>query len=168
MTVETSPWTFKQRGCSCLSILPPDSSTLISKWNAKCYFHPKRGLGTLSDRPVCFLPSPGKMRLTWSLVQEWLETRNGTALAHVLDTSVHGCSWCTVWGLSMADSCITFRSAVFPMIVKPSEPDWETKCLDLISWLECDTLSLQYLHLSQYSNSSIWDTEFGVFMSWKP
>ncbi len=39
----------------CLSTLPPDSGTLISKLN-----------------PVIFLHSPGKMLLTLSLVQKWL------------------------------------------------------------------------------------------------
>ncbi len=48
----------------CLSTLPPDSGTLISKWNAKFTF--------IWSSPVLFLHSPGKMLLTLSLVQKWL------------------------------------------------------------------------------------------------
>ncbi len=55
-----------------LSTLPPDSGTLISKWNAKCTFIWKEDFGPLSNSPVIFLHSPGKMLLTLSLVQKWL------------------------------------------------------------------------------------------------
>ncbi len=50
----------------CLSTLPPDSGTLISKWNAKFTFIWKE------DSPVLFLLSPGKMLLTMFLFQKWL------------------------------------------------------------------------------------------------
>ncbi len=56
----------------CLSTLPPDSGTLISKLNAKCTFIWKEDFGPLSNSPVLFLHSPGKMLLTLSLVQKWL------------------------------------------------------------------------------------------------
>ncbi len=56
----------------CLSTLPPDSGTLISKWNAKFTFIWKEGFGPLSNSPVLFLHSPGKTLLTLSLVQKWL------------------------------------------------------------------------------------------------
>ncbi len=55
----------------CLSTLPPDSGTLISKWNAKFTFIWKEDFGPLSNSPVLFLHSPGKL-LTLSLVQKWL------------------------------------------------------------------------------------------------
>ncbi len=54
----------------CLSSLPPDSGTLISKWNAKFTLIWKEDFGPLS--PVIFLFSPGKMLLTMFLVQKWL------------------------------------------------------------------------------------------------
>ncbi len=38
----------------------------------KIYFHLKRGFGPLSNRPVLFLLSPGKMLLTMFLFQKWL------------------------------------------------------------------------------------------------
>jgi len=44
--------------------------------------------------------SPGKTLLTLSLVQEWLDTSNATVVAHVLDLSVRGGSWCTDSSLS--------------------------------------------------------------------
>ncbi len=56
----------------CLSTLPPDSGTLIFKLNAKFTFIWKVDFGPLSNSPVLFLHSPGKMLLTLSLVQKWL------------------------------------------------------------------------------------------------
>ncbi len=56
----------------CLSSLPPDSGTLISKWNAKCTFIWKEDFGPLSNSPVIFLLSPGWMLLTMFLFQKWL------------------------------------------------------------------------------------------------
>ncbi len=63
----------------CLSTLPPDSGTLIYKWNAKFTFIWKEDVGPLSNSPVLFLLSPvlfllspGKMLLTMFLFQKWL------------------------------------------------------------------------------------------------
>lgn len=44
---------------------------------------------------VLFLLSPGKMLLMLSLIQEWLDARNVTVVAHFLKTPVHSGSWCT-------------------------------------------------------------------------
>ncbi len=55
-----------------LSTLPPDSGTLIYKWNAKFTFIWKEDFGPLSDSQVIFLLSPGKMLLTMFLFQKWL------------------------------------------------------------------------------------------------
>ncbi len=70
----------------CLSSLPPDSGTLISKGNAKFTFIREHNFGPLSSSPVETL-------LTLSVVQEWLDTRNATAETHVLHTSVRSGSW---------------------------------------------------------------------------
>lgn len=51
--------------------------------------------GPLHSGPVLYLLSPGMMVLRLPLVQEWLEARDATLVAHFLDTSVHGGSWCT-------------------------------------------------------------------------
>ncbi len=56
----------------CLSALPPDSGTLISKRNAKFTFIWKEDFGPVSNSPVLFLLSPGKMLLTMFLFQKWL------------------------------------------------------------------------------------------------
>ncbi len=48
----------------CLSTLPPDSRTLISKLNAQLISLWKEDFGPLSNSPVHFLLSPGKMLLT--------------------------------------------------------------------------------------------------------
>ncbi len=58
----------------CLSTLPPDSGTFISKWNAKFTFIWKEDFGPLNNSPVIFLFRPGKMLLTLSLVQKWLDS----------------------------------------------------------------------------------------------
>ncbi len=63
----------------CLSSLPPDSGTLISKENAKFTFIREHNFGQLSSSPVLFVFSPGETLLTLSVVQEWLDTRNATA-----------------------------------------------------------------------------------------
>ncbi len=54
------------------STLLPDSGTLISKLNAKCSFTWKEDFGPLSNSPVIFHFSPGKMLLTMFLFQKWL------------------------------------------------------------------------------------------------
>ncbi len=56
----------------CLSTLPPDSGTLISKWNSKFTFIWKVDFGPLRSNPVFFLFSPGKMLLTLFLFQKRL------------------------------------------------------------------------------------------------
>ncbi len=60
----------------CLSTLPPDSGTLISKLNAKLTLIWKEDFGPLfssvQNSPVIFLFSPGKMRLMMFLFQKWL------------------------------------------------------------------------------------------------
>ncbi len=45
---------------------------LTSRWNAKFTLIWKEDFGPLSNSPVLFLHSPGKMLLTLSLVQKWL------------------------------------------------------------------------------------------------
>ncbi len=55
-----------------LSTLPPDSGTLISKLNTKFTSILKEDFGPLSNSPVLFLLSPGKMLLTMFRFQKWL------------------------------------------------------------------------------------------------
>ncbi len=55
----------------CLSTLPPKPGTFISKWNAKITFIWKEDFGRLSNNPVIFLLSLGKMLLTMFLFQKW-------------------------------------------------------------------------------------------------
>ncbi len=63
------------------STLPPDSRTLVSKWNTKLALIWKEDFGPLGNSPVLLLLSPGKMLLM-------------TTVAKFLDTSVCGASWC--------------------------------------------------------------------------
>ncbi len=71
LTSETSHWT-----SSSLDSVPLQCSsrlqTLISKWKAKFTFIWKEDFGPLSNSPVLFLLSPGKMLLTMFLFQKWL------------------------------------------------------------------------------------------------
>ncbi len=76
------------------STLPPDSRTLVSKWNTKLALIWKEDFGPLGNSPVLLLLSPGKTPLTLSVVQEWLNKRNTITVAKFLDTSVCGGSWC--------------------------------------------------------------------------
>ncbi len=62
------------------STLPPDSRTLVSKWNTKLALIWKEDFGQLGNSPVLLLLSPVKTPLT-------------TTVAKFLDTSVCG-SWC--------------------------------------------------------------------------
>ncbi len=70
LTEETSHWT-----SSSLDSVPLHTSsrlqTLISKLNAKLTFIWKEDFGPLSNSPVIFLLSPGKMLLTMFLFQKW-------------------------------------------------------------------------------------------------
>ncbi len=63
------------------STLPPDSRTLVSKWNTKLALIWKEDFGPLCNSPVLLLLSPGKTPLM-------------TTVAKFLDTSVCGGSWC--------------------------------------------------------------------------
>ncbi len=69
------------------STLPPDSRTLVSKWNTKLALIWKEDFGPLGNGPVLLLLSPGKTTLT-------------TTVAKFLDTSVCGDSWCLDHSLS--------------------------------------------------------------------
>ncbi len=71
LTSKTSHWT-----SSSLDSVPLQSfsrlHTLISKWKAKCTFIWKEDFEPLSNSPVLFHFSPGKMLLTMFLFQKWL------------------------------------------------------------------------------------------------
>ncbi len=69
------------------STLPPDSRTLVSKWNTKLALIWKEDFGPLGNSPVLLLLSPGKMPLA-------------ITVAKFLDTSVCGGSWCLEPSLS--------------------------------------------------------------------
>ncbi len=70
------------------STLPPDSRTLVSKWNTKLALIWKEDFGPLCNSPVLLLLSPGKTPLT-------------TTVAKFLDTSVCGDSWCLYTSFSL-------------------------------------------------------------------
>ncbi len=62
---------FKQLGF-CASPVFLQTPDLDFQMKSKIYFHLKEDFGPLSNSPVLFLLSPGKMLLTLSLVQKWL------------------------------------------------------------------------------------------------
>ncbi len=78
----------------CLSTLPPDSGTLISKWNAKFTFIWKEDFGPLSNSPVLF--STAQVRCFWrclwfrsGLVALFLKTSEVVTLDALTPASVH-------------------------------------------------------------------------------
>ncbi len=62
----------------CLSSLPPDSGTLISK-GMQNLLSSENITWTTQQQSSLFVFSPGETLLTLSVVQEWLDTRNATA-----------------------------------------------------------------------------------------
>ncbi len=100
----------------CLSTLPPDSGTLISKLNAKFTFFWKEDFGTLNSGPVHFLLSPGT-RYFWRCFC----FRSGL-VALFLKMSERGDSWCTDSSFSslLAKLSQVFESALIDSILKPA------------------------------------------------
>ncbi len=88
----------------CLSTLPPDSGTLISKWNAKFTFIWKEDFGPLSNSPVLF--STAQVRCFWRCL--WF--RSGLVALFLKRLSVVD-SWCT-------------DSSFSPLLVKLSQVLW--------------------------------------------
>ncbi len=122
LTVETSHWT-----SSNIDSVPLHSSSRL--WDLgfqmKCniYFHLKRGLWTMSNSPVLFLHSSGKMLLTLSLVQKWLgspfpeDVWAWWLLMHWLQLQSTPCEAIpSVW-ISFADSIL--KLAVIPVACVP-------------------------------------------------
>ncbi len=72
---------FQATWAMSFSTLPPDSRTLVSKWNTKLALIWKEDFVPLGNSPVLLLFSPGKTRLM-------------TTVAKFIDTSVCGGSWC--------------------------------------------------------------------------
>ncbi len=78
----------------CFSTLPPDSGTLISKWNAKFTFFWKEDFGPLSNSPVLF--STAQVRCFWrclwfrsGLVALFLKMSECVTLDALTPASVH-------------------------------------------------------------------------------
>ncbi len=97
----------------CHSTRPPDSGTLIYKLNATFSFIWKEDFGPLSNSPVLFLFSPGKMLLAMFLFQKCL-------VALFLKMSEHGDSWCTdsSFSLFLVKLSQVFKSALLDSILK--------------------------------------------------
>ncbi len=70
------------------STLPPDSRTLVSKWNTKLSLIWKEDFGPLGNSPVLLLLSPGKTPLT-TTVAKFLDTSVCGALDALTPASVH-------------------------------------------------------------------------------
>ncbi len=70
------------------STLPPDSRTLVSKWNTKLALIWKEDFGPLGNSPVLLLLSPGKTPLM-TTVAKFLDTSVCGALDALTPASVH-------------------------------------------------------------------------------
>ncbi len=118
LTSETSHWT-----SSSLDYVPLQSSsrpqTLISKLNAKLTLIWKEDCGPLSNSPVLFLLSPGKMLLTLFLVQRWLgspfpeDVWAWWVLMHRLQLQSTPCEALPVFESALLDSIL--KLAVIPV-----------------------------------------------------
>ncbi len=93
----------------CLSSLPPDSVTLIYKWNAKCTFIWKEDFGPLSISPVL------QVRCFW-----WCFWFRSGLVALFLKMSERGDSWCTDSSFSslLVKLSQVFESALLDCILK--------------------------------------------------
>ncbi len=93
-----------------LSTLPPDSGTLISKWNTKCTFIWKEDFGPLSNSPVLF--SLAQVRCFWRCFCG--------LVALFLKMSERGDSWCTDSSFSslLVKLSQVFESALLDSILK--------------------------------------------------
>ncbi len=177
------------------STLPPDSRTLVSKWNTKLALIWKEDFGPLGNSPVLLLlaqvrclwwhlynsstrlcvvllmldPSLSPFLVKFTQILELILLDNphkavvlsvGCASFSSTQLSVNMLGYSTLWTASLAMNVCVFsslwrvsmivfwtavRSAVFPMIVSPSEPNWDhfegsgnlCRCFELISWLAC-------------------------------
>ncbi len=81
--------------------LPPDSRTLVSKWNTKLALIWKEDFGPLGNSPVLLHLSPGKTPLT-------------ITVAKFIDTSVCGGSWCLDPSLKILIRLRFSRLIVYP------------------------------------------------------
>ncbi len=70
------------------STLPPDSRTLVSKWNTKLALIWKQDFGPLGNSPVLLLLNPGKTPLM-TTVAKFLDTSVCGALDALTPASVH-------------------------------------------------------------------------------
>ncbi len=117
------------------STLPPDSGTLVSKWNTKLALIWKEDFGILGNSPVLLLLSPGKTPLR-------------TTVAKFLDKSVCGGSWCL--DPSLSPFLVKFTQILESILLdNPHKAavlsvgcDFEgsgnlCRCFKLISWLAC-------------------------------
>ncbi len=95
----------------CLSTLPPDSWTLISKLNAKCTYSEKRTLDHWATVQLFF--STAQVRRFWCCL--WF--RSGL-VALFLKTSERGDSWCTDFSPLLVKLSQVFESALLDSILK--------------------------------------------------
>ncbi len=120
------------------STLPPDSMTLVSKWNTKLALIWKEDFGPLSNSPVLLLLSPGKTPLM-------------TTVDKFLDTSVCGGSWCLVPSLSPF-------LVKFTQILESILLDNPHKAADLL--VCCAYFSSTQLSVNMLGYSTLWTASF--------
>ncbi len=163
------------------SSLPPDSRTLVSKWNTKLALIWKEDFGPLGNSPVLLLLAqvrrlwrqlyPNSLTLCVVLLMIWRQPQSiprevhpnswvdfawdphkavvlsvgcasfsstlfpstqlsvnmlGYSTLWTASLVMNVCVFSSLWRVSMIVFWTTVRSAVFHMIVSPTEPNWET------------------------------------------
>ncbi len=105
------------------STLPPDSRTLVYKWNTKLALIWKEDFGPLCNSPVLLLLSPGKTPLT-TTIAKFLDTSVCGALDALTPASVHSlwsspkllnqfCLTILIRTLVLSAGCAYFSSTLF-------------------------------------------------------
>ncbi len=131
------------------STLPPDSRTLVSKWNTKLALIWKEDFGPLGNSPVLLLLRPGKTPLM-------------TTVAKFLDTSVCCGSWCL-------DPSLSPFLVKFTQILEPILLDYPHKAAVLsvgCASFSSTLFSSTQLYVNILGYSTLWTASLAGVLSW--
>ncbi len=144
------------------STLPPDSRTLVYKWNTKLALIWKEDFGALGNSPVLLLLSPGKTSLK-TTVAKFLDTSVCGALDALTPASVHSL-WISPKFLNWFCLTILIRLRFFRLVVHLFLPhfflplNFLLTCLDTALCEQPASLAMNVCVLS-----SLWRVSMIVF-----
>ncbi len=144
------------------STLPPDSRTLVSKWNTKLALIWKEDFGPLGNSPVLLLLSPGKTPLM-TIVDKFLDTSVCGALDALTPASVHSL-WSSPKFLNRFCSTILIRLRLSRLVVHLFLPHFFLPLNFLLTCLDtalCEQTAS--LAMNVYGLPSLWRVSMIVF-----